>query len=111
LTLQNITNNTVKSKKLPFLQYQILDYLYLKIYENKQPSINELSELTGYPKDSKILFNAIDLLDKKGFVQKSEDFCFNITDEKKGFFDETIRRLKEKNSKYNYEWINLTMLN
>ena len=105
MTLQNITNNTVKSKKLPFLQSQILDYLYLKIYENKQPSISELSELTSYPKDSKILLNAIDLLDKKGFVQKSEDFCFNITDEKKGFFDETIRRLKEKNSKYNYEWI------
>jgi DNA modification methylase len=98
--------NTVKSKKLPFLQSQILDYLYLKIYENKQPSIYELSELTGYPKDSKILLNAVDLLDKKGFIQKIDNFSFRISDNKKGFFDDTIRRLKEGNSQYNYDWIN-----
>jgi DNA modification methylase len=105
LTLQNITNSAVKSKKLPFLQSQILDHLYLKIFENKQPLIDEISELTGYPKDSKILLNAIELLDKKGFIQKNDDFSFRISEDKRKFFDETIQRLKGRNLSYNYEWI------
>ena len=52
----------MNTKKLPFLQSQILEYLYLKISDKTVPTIDELSGLTGYPKDSKILLNAIQLL-------------------------------------------------
>jgi len=104
-TSTKYSNSIMKSKKLPFLQSQILDYFYLKIFENKQPLIDEISELTGYPKDSKILLNAIELLDKKGFIQKIDAFSFKISEDKRKFFDETIERLKGRKLSYNYEWI------
>jgi len=88
------------AKKLPFLQSQILEYLYLKIFEGTKPSIKELSELTGYPKDSKIQQNAIHLLAKKGFIENVDDFRFVVPSSKKAFFDETIQKIKNQNVEY-----------
>jgi len=88
------------TKKLPFLQSQILEYLYLKIFEGTKPSIKEASELTGYPKDSKILQNAIHLLVKKGFVEKLDDFRFIVPSSKRAFFDEIIQKIKNQNVEY-----------
>ncbi len=66
--------NTKKAKeispnKLPFLQAQVLQKIFLDFYENKQTSISELSELTDYPKDSKILKDAVNSLITKGFLE------------------------------------------
>jgi DNA modification methylase len=88
------------TRKLPFLQLQILEYLYLKIFEGTKPYIQELSELTGYPKDSKILQNAIHLIVEKGFIEKVDDFRFSIPSSKRGFFDETIQKIKNQNVEY-----------
>ncbi|MFQ6043492.1 MAG: hypothetical protein ACE5PV_21770 [Candidatus Poribacteria bacterium] len=97
----------MNTKKLPFLQSQILEYLYLKISDKVVPTIEELSELTGYPKDSKILLNAIHLLIKKGFIENGGDFNFKVPQSKKTFFDETIqKRIKNQNTKYSEELIN-----
>jgi len=96
----------MNTKKLPFLQYQILEYIYLKISENSVPTIEELSELTGYPKDSKILLNAIHLLIEKGFIENGSNFNFKIPQSKKSFFEEMIQRIKKQDIKYNEELIN-----
>ena len=99
----------MNTKKLSFLQSQILEYLYLKISDNAVPTIEELSELTGYPKDSKILLNAIHLLIKKGFIENGSNFNFKIPQNKKSFFEETIQRIKNQDIKYegkNEELIN-----
>ncbi|MBM3236039.1 site-specific DNA-methyltransferase [Candidatus Poribacteria bacterium] len=96
----------MNTKKLPFLQSQILEYLYLKMSDNMKPSIKELSELTGYPRDSKILLNAIHLLLRKGFVEKKgDDFDFGVPQSKKTFFKETLQRIKNQNIKYNEKLI------
>lgn len=42
--------------KLPFLQAQILQKIYLNLFEEKKTTIEELLELTDYPRDSKIGF-------------------------------------------------------
>jgi len=90
----------VSTKKLPFLQLQILEYLYLKIFQGTKPYIPELSELTGYPKDSKILQNAIHLIVKKGFIETVDDFRFSVPSSKRNFFDETIQRSKNQHVEY-----------
>jgi DNA modification methylase len=95
----------MNTKKLPFLQSQILEYIYIKIYDNAIPTIEELSELTGYPKDSKILLNAIHLLSKKGFIENGNDFHFKIPKNKKAFFKETIQRIKNQDIHYKEELI------
>jgi len=92
-------------KELPFLQSQILEYLYLKIHKKGVPSIEELSGLTGYAKDSKILLNAIRLLDEKGFIERNGDFNFRVPGDKKSFFGEIIQKIKNQKVKYNEEWI------
>ena len=96
----------MKSKKLPFLQFQILNYLYLKIFNSEEFSIDELSSLTGYPKDSKILLNALELLIKKGFICRENSFVFYIPDNKKTFFVEVIKGIKIQDTTYNEALIN-----
>ncbi|PIV69835.1 MAG: hypothetical protein COS08_03405, partial [Euryarchaeota archaeon CG01_land_8_20_14_3_00_38_12] len=95
----------MNTKKLPFLQSQILEHIYLKISDKAEPNINELSELTGYPKDSKILLNAIHLLIEKGFIEDGSNFNFKVPQSRKSFFEETIQRIKNQDIKYNEELI------
>ncbi|MDI6734742.1 MAG: DNA methyltransferase [bacterium] len=95
----------MNTKKLPFLQSQILEHLYLKIFDNAVPTIEELSELTGYPKDSKILLNGIHLLIKKGFIENGSNFYFKVPQNKKSFFEETIQKIKNQEIKYNLELV------
>ncbi len=93
------------TRKLPFLQSQILEYLYLKIFEGTKPSIKELSELTSYPKDSKILQNAIHIVIKKGFIEKVGDFSFRVPLSRKTFFDKTTHKIKNQNVEYDEKLI------
>jgi len=95
----------MNTKKLPFLQSQILEHIYLKIFDKAEPSIKELSELTGYPTDSKILLNAIHLLIEKGFIEDGSNFNFKVPQRRNSFFEETIQRIKNQNIKYNEELI------
>lgn len=93
------------SKKLPFLQSQILDYIYSKVNGNEKPSIKELSEITGYPINSRILLNAIELLDRKGFVKKVEGFSFSVPESKKLFSQERIAKIRPQNIFYDRGFI------
>jgi len=77
----------------------------MKMSDKVVPTIEELSELTGYPKNSKILLNAIHLLIKKGFIENGSNFNFKVPQSKKSFFEETIYRIKNQNTKYNEELI------
>ena len=56
---------------LPFLQAQILQTIYLNIYEGKETTIEELAEITDYPADGKILLGAIQaLVDKESVIKR-----------------------------------------
>ncbi len=96
----------MNTKKLPFLQSQILEHICLKISDKAEPNINELSELTGYPTDSKILLNAIHSLIEKGFIEDGGNFNFKVPQSRKSFFEETIQRIKNQETKYNEDLIN-----
>ena len=84
---------------LPFLQAQILQKIYLDLFEHKRTTIEELSELTDYPKDSKILNDAIEALDEKGFLDGNLITNFRISENCLDLFSKFVKRndYKQKN--------------
>ncbi|GIV43813.1 MAG: hypothetical protein KatS3mg035_0936 [Bacteroidia bacterium] len=92
----------VNSNKLPFLQAQVLQQIFMDSYENKQTSFEGLSELTGYPKDSKILKDAIHSLFKKGFL-KGELGNITIPSRSKKIMENFIKRNDYKHKKFSDE--------
>jgi len=89
-----ITAGTRSPNNLPFLQAQILERIYLNISRSKDTSIEELAELTDYPKSSKILWGAIKSLIKKGFLigTLEQPFSFSVPKERIDFFQKVIER-------------------
>lgn len=90
---------TYGPRKLPFLQSQTLEKIYLDIYNDKKTTIEELSEITAYPTDSKILLNAIDSLVKKSFILKNNS-GYSVPQEREDFFEEVIKKTDIKNKSY-----------
>jgi len=88
----------VSPNKLPFLQAQVLQRIFIDFYENKQTTFDELSELTDYPKDSKILKDAINSLITKGFLE-GEFGNITIPNHSKKIMENFIKRndYKRKN--------------
>lgn len=97
----------MSTRKLSFLQSQILEYIYSKIFNEEKHDIKELSQLTGYPVKSKILLNAIYSLSKKGFIIKEDNFNFRLPQNKKAIFEGIIKRSKTPDTKYNKNLIDL----
>ena len=86
--------------KLPFLQAQILQRIYIDLSEQKNTTLEELSELTDYPTESKILADAIKMLIDKGFLKLNSPNDFTIPDDCIGLFSEIIKRNDYKHKEY-----------
>ncbi len=97
----------MSTRKLSFLQSQILEYIYIKIFNKEKHDIKELSQLTGYSTNSIIFLNAIDSLDKKKFIIKEDNFIFRLPQNKKAIFNEVINKLKTPDTEYNKNLIDL----
>lgn len=97
----------MSTRKLPFLQSQILEYIYIKIFNEEKHDIKELSKLTGYSANSKIFLNAINSLTKKEFIVKEGNFIFRLPQNKKAIFEKLIKKLKTPDTEYNKKLIDL----
>ncbi len=86
--------------KLPFLQAQTLQKIYFDLFEQKKTTIEELSELTDYPKDSKILADAIDALVEKGFLYGNLLSGFKIPEHCLDLFSKIVKKNDYKHKKY-----------
>lgn len=86
---------------LPFLQAQILQTIYLNIYEGKETTIEELAEITDYPADGKILLGAIQaLVDKEFVIKDSEDLDFKVPKFRMPLYNTIIEKNDYKNKKF-----------
>ncbi|MBI4654209.1 MAG: hypothetical protein HY752_04360 [Nitrospirae bacterium] len=94
---------------LPFLQAQILQKIYLDLFEHKRTTIEELSELTDYPKDSKILNDAIEALDEKGFLDGNLITNFRISENCLDLFSKIVKKNDYKHKKYSTNILQFTM--
>ena len=86
--------------KLPFLQAQILQRIYLDLSKQKKTTIEELSKLTYYPIESKILADAIKMLINKGFLKYNSLNDFTIPDDCLGLLSEIVKRNDYKHKEY-----------
>lgn len=103
-----INTNEIKefsANKLPFLQAQVLQKIFIDFYENKQTNIDELSELTDYSKDSKILKDAINSLVLKGFLQ-GEFGNITIPNHSKNIMENFIKRNDYKHKIFSDKLLN-----
>lgn len=85
---------------LPFLQAQILQKIYFDLFEQEQTTIEDLSELTDYPKDSKILGDAIEALIEKGFLDGTLLGGFKVPEYCLDLFSKIVKRNDYKHKEY-----------
>ena len=62
------TQELISPNRLPFLQSQVLQKLFLDIHNNKKSYLKDIVKLTNYKKESKILNDAINALIIKRFI-------------------------------------------
>lgn len=86
--------------KLPFLQAQILEAIYLELANGRNINLEKLSELTTYSSDSKILLNAIESLIKKNFIRGSIKNGFSVHPKRYDFFKWLIDFNKFESKEY-----------
>lgn len=91
---------SINPNKLPFLQAQILQKIYLDLHEQKRTALEELAELTDYPKDSKILSDAILSLVEKGFLEGDLDTGFRVPEPCSDLFLNIVKKGDYKHKKY-----------
>lgn len=85
---------------LPFLQAQILQKIYFDLFEQGQTTIEDLSELTDYPKDSKIFGDAIESLIEKGFLEGNFITGFKIPEHCLDLFSKIVKKNDYKRKNY-----------
>lgn len=93
---------------LPFLQAQILQKIYFDLFDQKQTPIEDLSELTDYPKDSKILGDAIEALTEKGFLDGNLLDGFKIPEHCLDLFSKIVKKNDYKHKKYSTNILQFT---
>jgi len=92
--------NEPNLSKLPFLHARILERIYYNISQNIITSIEDLSDLTDYPPDSKILQDAIDSLIRKNYLCGNLDIGFSIPDCISETYKKLINKLDYKHRVY-----------
>ncbi|MBI4823720.1 MAG: hypothetical protein HY805_05765 [Nitrospirae bacterium] len=93
----------VNPNKLPFLQAQVLQKIYMDLHEQKHTTIEDLSELTGYPKESKILADAIQSLIEKGFLEGDLFIGFGLPEQCIDLFSKIVKRNDYRHKNYSDE--------
>jgi DNA modification methylase len=95
-----IAKKTLNPNKLPFLQAQMLQKIYTDLYEKKQTNLIELAEIADYPKDSKILKDAVLALVEKGYLLGNIDEGFELPEYCLDFFLKVVKKNDYKHKNY-----------
>lgn len=90
----------INPNKLPFLQSQILEKIYLDISLKHKTTIEDLALLTEYKSESKILKDAIVSLINKAFICGDLENGFYVPDGRNEFFKKVVEKNNFVNKKY-----------
>ncbi|NLX41802.1 MAG: site-specific DNA-methyltransferase [Bacteroidales bacterium] len=82
----------INPNKLPFLQAQILQKIYIDISTNKKTTIEEIASITDYKPESKILRDAIKALTSKGFVSGSIENGYIVPNSRMDLYKSVIKK-------------------
>jgi len=103
-----ITEKKLNPNKLPFLQAQMLQQIYLDLYEQKKTDIHYLADIADYPKDSKILRDAIKALVEKGYLLGSLEKGFDIPENCFDFFQKIVHKNNYKHKDYSQKLLHFS---
>jgi len=103
-----VKEKIAKPNKLPFLHAQVLQKIYFDLFEHKRTTIEELSELTDYPKGSIILNDAIESLEAKGFVDGDIITGFRIPENCLDLFSKIVKKNDYIHKKYSTNILQFT---
>lgn len=98
--MEIIKEKKVNSNKLPFLQAQILIKIYSDVKVSKRTTKQDISELTNYPLNSKILENALYAIKEKGFVTGNLENGFTIPNHCELLYKRIIKKINYKTKNY-----------
>jgi DNA modification methylase len=101
----------ISPNKLPFLQSQILQLLYLNIHTNKTNTLEEISRITDYKKESKILGDALKALVEKEFIFGDIENGFWVPDERKKLYNYVVKKNDYTHKNYSENILSLKYIN
>lgn len=101
----------INPNKLPFLQSQVLQKIYIDISKKKQTSIDEIASLTHYKKESKILNDAINSLVSKGFIYGNFEIGFQIPEHRIELFKSIIKKNDYEHKNYSDNILSFNYIN
>ncbi len=101
----------ISPNKLPFLQSQILQILYLNIFFEKENSLEEIAEVTGYNMESKILRDAIKSLLTKYFLNGDFENGFSIPSYRIELFEFVVKKNDYVHKSYSENILSLKYIN
>jgi DNA modification methylase len=105
-----IKSKKLNPNKLPFLQAQMLQKIYLDLFQNIKSNIEVLAKLAEYPKESKILKDAIKALTQKGFLVGNLDNGFEVPEEAKKIYLKIVKKNTLKEKKFTDKLLNINIL-
>jgi len=97
----------ISPNKLPFLQAQILQILYINISLSKETDIKEISKITDYKPESKILNDAIKALNTKKFIVGDLENGYKIPEERLSLYKNVIEKNDYIHKKYSENILSL----
>ena len=104
-------NRIISPNRLPFLQAQILQEIYLSIHNQIELDIKKISTITDYQENSKILKDAINSLSFKKFIEGDFQKGFSIPSYRIDLYNFIIANNDCKNKNYSTNILNFQYTN
>lgn len=82
----------ISPNKLPFLQAQILQVIYIELSRTQKPMLENISKITDYKPESKILKEAIKALNTKGFLTGNLENGYKVPTERLNLYNSIVRK-------------------
>ncbi len=90
----------ISPNKLPFLQSQILQKLYLDIHNQVCSKKEDIADTADYRKESKILQDAVNSLISKEFIKGDFEKGFTLPDQRKDLFKTVVAKNDYQHKSY-----------
>ena len=102
---------TFSPNKLPFLQSQILQKIFIDINNNVKSDIEDIAQLTDYKKESKILDFACKALITKKFIEGNFDIGFSIPSNRIELYNFVIKKNDYEHKHYSNNILKFKYIN
>lgn len=105
------TEKIISPNRLPFLQSQILQKIYIDIHNQEKISIEEIAKIADYKPESKILNDAINALVTKKFLLGGLDEGFSVPEIRNDLYNSIVKKNDYKHKEYSKNILKFNYVN